>query len=379
MLLTPYHFADRWEEAVFHDRPNRFTLVLKSGNRRIRAYLPNTGRLEEYLVEGSPFYIVPYVSEKFRYRAVSTFYQGNYVFLDTIQMNHLVGSLIGEGLLPWLKDCICLNQEKSMGSSRFDFCVERRGSPPLIIEVKTCTLVHNGLAMFPDAPTLRALSHLDHMSRLTEEGFEAAMLFVIPNAGARRFMPNLHTDPDFSEKVFEERHVSFRAVTLKLTDPVTVDPGSLREIPIDLDYAGRNRADSGSYLLVLENSIDRKIEVGRLGFRNFRKGYYVYVGSGLKSLGARLRRHRRSGKKKFWHIDYVTPEHFKLRRTYTIRRPDRIEHLMVERVRSIAQAEVAGFGSSDSSASSHLFYFQTPPFRSAQFIDIVLDFRTGTE
>jgi sugar fermentation stimulation protein A len=379
MFLTPYRVADRWEEAQFYDRPNRFTLVLKLGNRRIRAYLPNTGRLEEYLVEDSPFYIVPHISDKFRYRAVSTFYQDNYVLLDTIQMNHLVGSLIGEGLLPWLKDYISIKQEKGMGSSRFDFCVERKGLPPLIIEAKTCTLAHNGIAMFPDAPTLRALSHLDHMSRLTERGFEASMLFVIPNAGARRFMPNFHTDPDFSEKVFEERRASFRAVTLKLTDPVTVDPGSLREISIDLDYAGRNRADSGSYLIVLENSIDRKIEVGSLGSRNFRKGYYVYVGSGLKSLGARLRRHRRSGKKKFWHIDYITPEHFKLRKTYAIRRPDRIEQLLVERVRSIAQAEVAGFGSSDSSASSHLFYFQTPPFRSRQFINIVLDFRTGTE
>jgi len=376
--LTPYRFADRWEEALFHDRPNRFTLALKSGKRNIRAYLPNTGRLEEYLVEGSPFYIVPFSSEKFRYRAVSTFYQDSYVLLDTILMNHLVGSCIEQGLFPWLKDHTCIKQEKCMGNSRFDFCVERRGSPPLIIEVKTCTLVHNGIAMFPDAPTPRALSHLDHMSRLRGEGFEAVMLFVVPHGGARLFRPNYHTDPDFSDRVVKERHVSLRAVTMKLTDPVTIDMQTLQEIPIDLNFAA-NSSNRGSYILVLENSMDRIIEVGGLGFIVFQKGYYVYVGSALNSLKARLRRHRRTRKKRFWHIDYLTPDHFKLVKAYAIHRTDRIEHLMADRVSSIARAAVAGFGSSDSSASSHLFYFQTPPFRSAQFMDIVLDFRMGTE
>ena len=377
--LTPYRIADRWEEALFHDRPNRFTLVLKSGKRNIKAYLPNTGKLEEYLVEGSPFYIVPFASEKFRYRAVSTFYQGSYVFLDTILMNHLVRSCIEQGLFPWLKDHTCIKQEKGMGNSRFDFCIERRGVVPLILEVKTCTLVHNGIAMFPDAPTPRALSHLDHMSRLIAEGFEAVMLFVVPNGGALLFRPNYHTDPDFSDKVVKERYVSLRAVAMKLTDPVTIDMETLQEIPIDLNYAAASSIDRGSYILVLENSMERKIAVGGLGPIVFQKGYYVYVGSALNSLEARLRRHRRTRKKRFWHIDYLTPEYFKLVKAYAIHRTDRIEHLMADRVRSIAQAAVAGFGSSDSSASSHLFFFQTPPFRSAQFMDIVLDFRMGTE
>jgi sugar fermentation stimulation protein A len=132
-------------------------------------------------------------------------------------------------------------------------------------------------------------------------------------------------------------------------------------------------------MLVLENSRDRKLEVASLGACLFRRGYYVYVGSGLKSLCARVGRHTRTRKKKHWHIDYITPDHFKLRKIYIFRRNDRIEPIVAGRLRSIAQGEVAGFGSSDSSAPSHLFHFNTPPYRSRPFIDLLLDFRTGTE
>jgi sugar fermentation stimulation protein A len=375
--VIPYRIADRWEEALFHERPNRFTLVLRSGKRLIKAYLPNTGRLEEYLVEGSRFYIVPFSSPKFSYRVASTLYQDHYVSLDTIQMNHVVASLIKQKRFIWLGEHSCIRQEKSMGRSRFDFCIERREKSPLMIEVKTCTLVHNGVAMFPDAPTPRALSHLSHMGRLSTQGYETLMLFMLPTGGARLFRPNMHTDPDFSDSLAKERHVSLRAVSITLIDPVTFDMDTLRELPVDLHV--RAGEDRGSYMLVLYNCRLLSVEVGSLGNIDFKKGYYVYVGSALNSLKARLSRHRRSRKKRFWHIDYVTPEYFKQIKSYTIHRTDRIEGHMVDRVRSVAHASVRGFGCSDSSASSHLFYFQTPPFRNSRFMDIVLDFRTGTE
>lgn len=246
-----------------------------------------------------------------------------------------------------------------------------------MIEVKTCTLVHNGVSMFPDAPTPRTLSHLSHMGRLSTQGYETLMLFMLPTGGARLFRSNVHTDPDFSNSLAKERHVSLRAVSMTLTDPVTFDMDTLRELPADLHV--RAGEDRGSYMLVLYNGGPLSVEVGSLESIDFKKGYYVYVGSGLNSLKARLNRHRRSRKKRFWHIDYVTPEYFKLIKSYPIHRTDRIEGHMADRVRSIANASVRGFGCSDSSALSHLFYFQTPPFRNSRFMDIVLDFRTGTE
>jgi sugar fermentation stimulation protein A len=375
--VTPYRIADHWEQAFFQDRPNRFTLVLSQGDKKIRAYLPNTGRLEEYLVEGSRFFITPFHSPKFRYRVVSTLYQGNHVLLDTVRMNSLVAAAMEQGLFPWLQEYEALKRETTVGNSRFDFCIERSGMPALFMEVKTCTLIHHGIAMFPDAPTLRARAHLAHLGTLQTQGFETLMLFVLPSAGARLFRPNHHTDPDFSKLLQSERSVSLRAVSLELPDPVTVDMDTIRDIPIDLNHS--IAGDRGSYMLVLHNSRPRTIEVGRLGSTTFRRGYYVYVGSGLGGLTARIDRHKRVHKKQFWHIDYLTTEGFTPVKSYAICRTDRIEQHLAARLGAISREAVPGFGSSDSAAASHLFYFQTPPFRDSRFMDIVLDFRMGTE
>ena len=133
MLLKSYRIAEGWKEASFIDRPNRFTLMLRSGRRQLRAYLPNTGRLEEYLVTDAPFFIIPHRTRKFEYRAVSTFYQGAYVLLDTIEMNSLVGALIKMNRIPGLPDTRIVHRERTIGSSRFDFYIEINGAPPLIL------------------------------------------------------------------------------------------------------------------------------------------------------------------------------------------------------------------------------------------------------
>jgi Uri superfamily endonuclease len=61
----------------------------------------------------------------------------------------------------------------------------------------------------------------------------------------------------------------------------------------------------GTYALIIELASDERISVGKLGKINFKKGYYLYVGSGQNSLEARIARHLRKRKKKFWHIDYL--------------------------------------------------------------------------
>ena len=63
---------------------------------------------------------------------------------------------------------------------------------------------------------------------------------------------------------------------------------------------------TGAYILILFNPKKQQITVGKLGKINFDKGYYFYVGSGMKNLKQRVLRHRRKAKKIKWHIDYLT-------------------------------------------------------------------------
>ena len=64
-------------------------------------------------------------------------------------------------------------------------------------------------------------------------------------------------------------------------------------------------ADSGCYSLIITLKRQQKIRVGKLGVARFPSGTYIYTGSAMKGLAARLRRHCRRKKKIHWHIDHL--------------------------------------------------------------------------
>ena len=61
--------------------------------------------------------------------------------------------------------------------------------------------------------------------------------------------------------------------------------------------------DKGNYCLIIK--IDCTIKIGAKGNIDFKKGYYVYVGSALGTLSNRIKRHLSNDKKKHWHVDYL--------------------------------------------------------------------------
>jgi len=71
---------------------------------------------------------------------------------------------------------------------------------------------------------------------------------------------------------------------------------------------GMKSRPTGSYALVLRIPSRRKIAVGKLGLVEFSRGYYIYFGSALGGLRARVDRHLRHEKKLQWHADYLSAE-----------------------------------------------------------------------
>ncbi len=374
-----FRLFDHWEKAEFFSRPNRFTLLLEKHGEQIRAYLPNTGRLEEYTVSGSTFFIVPYRTRLFSYRAVAASYKGEIVFLDTVKMNTVAEHLIENASFPGLEGHFEIQREKTMGSIRPDFLLTKKNHPPLLLEVKTCTLCHRTTALFPDAPSNRAAHHIEELGAFVKNGYEALMAYIVPNYSVKKFMPNIHTDAVFSEFFLGKSDIKFTAIKLRFEDPVTVDLSSAQEIEIDYVLASQNCTRAGTYVLILRNEIQRQIEIGRLGNIRFLPGFYVYVGSALGSLDARIRRHARKGKTHFWHIDYISPPVMVLERAIPIRRKDRIETELAMRISPLCDMSIKRFGASDSPAPSHLFYFRYPPHRNSRFMDIIFDFKTFSE
>ncbi|MFP4549078.1 MAG: sugar fermentation stimulation protein SfsA, partial [Fidelibacterota bacterium] len=68
MVKKDMKFYDQYIAATFLDRPNRFVMHLEYRGAEIRAYVPNTGRMEEFLYNGAIFYLAYHPTPKFNYK-----------------------------------------------------------------------------------------------------------------------------------------------------------------------------------------------------------------------------------------------------------------------------------------------------------------------
>ncbi len=368
-----------WESAFFLSRRNRFVLELEKDGKRVEVYIANPGRMEEFLVEGQPFYItaVPPGSGKYPYRVVSTSYQDSYVLLDTTRVNDIVEEMLRDYLIEELKGVVIIDREVKVRRSRFDFLLHfGKGKRPVLLEVKSCSLCHKGVAMFPDAPTERGKRHLLELEELSLEDYDTANLYLVTNSQGRVFLPNCHTDREYGRVFNSLERVQLLAYGVVMPDPVTVDLDHCQRLPIAIDESRLYCSNGGgSYLMVLRCEQDVTKGIGALGERKFRKGYYVYVGSALKGVDARIRRHRKGKKKIRWHLDYVFPYVMKEVKVYPILGPGRMETRLAQKLIEISEECVPGFGSSDTELPSHFFYFPSNPIGRRDFQDLLLDFR----
>ena len=118
----------------------------------------------------------------------------------------------------------------------------------------------------------------------------------------------------------------------------------------------------------------RTATVGKLGPLRFARGYYVYVGSAMANLAARVERHRRHRKKKHWHIDYLRPLATEFD-ALPIRGSERLECEVAHAMERILENGPEGFGCSDCRCGTHLFYSEGDPLNQAAFHRVLEQFR----
>jgi len=152
-------------------------------------------------------------------------------------------------------------------------------------------------------------------------------------------------------------------------------PGEVRRLEIPWSLVARESQDRGAYLLLLERKRSGWIAVGKLGRVRFERGFYLYAGSAKANLRARLARHRRLEKKKFWHIDYLR-EGCSWIAGLPIRTASDLECVIAGRLAEAAAASFPGFGCSDCGCGSHLFRFEENPLHQEAFHDLLQHFRT---
>ncbi len=185
-------------QAEFIERINRFIAYVQLGGRREKVHVKNTGRCRELLLPGAKVYLDKSDGPKraTAYDLVAVEKNGRMINMDSQAPNKAVGEwLIKRELFP---DLCLVRPEATYGNSRFDFYMETE-KEKIFLEVKGVTLEEDGVVRFPDAPSERALKHVEELIAAKEAGYRAIILFVIQMEGVRYLMPNYETHAAFGE------------------------------------------------------------------------------------------------------------------------------------------------------------------------------------
>lgn len=191
-------------EGRFLSRPNRFIAYVNIGGRTEKVHVKNTGRCKELLVEEGTVYLEK--SEKpgrtTNYDLIAARKGERLINMDSNAPNKAVGEwLWKKELFPSLKS---VRAEKTYKNSRFDFYVETQ-EDKVFLEVKGVTLERENGAYFPDAPSERAVKHVEELIEAAGEGYKAYILFIIQMKGIDFFAPNIETHPEFARALKKAR------------------------------------------------------------------------------------------------------------------------------------------------------------------------------
>jgi sugar fermentation stimulation protein A len=220
-------------KGCFVRRDNRFRATVTVAGRQAWAHVPNSGRLRELFTPGQSIWLSPAgdPGRKTAYDLRVVKYSGTLVSVDARLPNPLLAEALTDERLPGFTYPE-IRREVTLGDSRLDF---RLSGPEGVcwIETKSVTLVTDGLAQFPDAPTARGRKHLSELMKARASGDRAAVVFVVQRADAHRFSPHGQTDPLFATRL---HHAAAAGVEIyAFTCNVSLESISLAaEIPIAL-------------------------------------------------------------------------------------------------------------------------------------------------
>lgn len=221
--------------ARFRKRENRFVVQVEFQHEVQPAHLANPGRLEELLVPGQKLWIHPVQNpnRKTQFDVVLVELEDTLVSVNSQLPNLIIGQALADGALSGFRERQRVRREVKRGHSRIDFVVEEAGNSRWL-EIKSVTLVVNGTARFPDAPTLRGTRHLRELQEIVQNGGLATVIFVIQREDAQAFAPNDEMDPAFGTALRSaaDAGVEVRAIRCTVTQQAITLNGA---VPVCLD------------------------------------------------------------------------------------------------------------------------------------------------
>ncbi|MEJ2041047.1 MAG: DNA/RNA nuclease SfsA [Desulfosarcinaceae bacterium] len=175
-------------------------VALEDG-RVVTAHCPNSGSMTGCSEPGRPVFLSEHNTprRKLKYTWELIDMPTSLVGVNTLVPNRLVIKAAVNRQIETLSSYTEATPEVRINSrSRLDMKLTAAGLPDCYVEVKNCTLVEEGRAMFPDARTLRGQKHLRELEQLHRDGSRAVIFFLVQRCDAFVFSPAEAIDPDYA-------------------------------------------------------------------------------------------------------------------------------------------------------------------------------------
>ena len=220
-------------KGIFINRPNRFIAEVEVDGKVEIAHVPNTGRCKELLVGGAVVWLKPSDNPNRKTKFSLHFVENKDVLVSLFsqQANSIVYDAIVDGKIGELEGYDYHQREKTVDNSRIDIYLENENER-CYVEVKGVTLIVDGEARFPDAPTERGAKHLRELIKLKNEGNRCVAFFLIQHPAGNFFRPNWENDPNFSKTLNEAYDVGVEILVYKCDNQLD----GIRLVPEPLDF-----------------------------------------------------------------------------------------------------------------------------------------------
>jgi len=220
--MKPIYKIQIDQEATFLERPNRFIAKVEFDDGNIEEiHVHDSGRIKELLYKGNRVKVrrASNPNRKTKWDLISASTEdGEDILLNSSFHRYIAENLLKDSQINPLGEIDSFKAEVKYGKSRIDF-LSQKNNREIWIETKGVSLSENKIAKFPDAPSERAVRHLEELIELKEAGHRAVVyLLVFRNSNI--FRPKFETDPKFSDKFYEamEKGVEVYPIQFQLID-----------------------------------------------------------------------------------------------------------------------------------------------------------------
>lgn len=181
-------------------RLNRFVVLVSVDGKLVKAYLSNTGRLRDYLIEGRLAYAsIASPNRMTTYNLFAIDEDGLAALIDTRLQTKSFEEALNRGLIPWLDGFRIFKRNVRLRSSLIDYLL-KLDDKMMYLEVKSAVIrIDRSIASYPDCPSIRGRRHVEDLISASSMGLNCVILFLASLPYVDRFKPNSSVDPKLAD------------------------------------------------------------------------------------------------------------------------------------------------------------------------------------